>query len=302
MRRRPILWGFLIGSTVFAIFFVLAVLALSAIPESSGSSMLPGDKIAVVKIQDMILDTEDTLENITDYGNDDSIRAIIVRIDSPGGAVGPSQEIYRELWRIRGENDKVIVASLGGTAASGGYYIASAAHRIVANPGTLTGSIGAIMQFMNVQELLEKIGVDPEVVKSGRFKDIGSYDRKMTDDERALLQGVIDDVLSQFVGAVAQGRGMSEDAVRAIADGRIFTGRQAMEAGLVDSLGNFNDAVEVAADLANIQGKPRLVHPREARPDFLDLFLDELIGGAGQKMARELRGTTPVEFPQLHYR
>ncbi|MCB1154777.1 signal peptide peptidase SppA [bacterium] len=302
MRRRPILWGFLIGSTVFAIFFVLAVLALSAIPESSGSSMLPGDKIAVVKIQDMILDTEDTLENITDYGNDDSIRAIIVRIDSPGGAVGPSQEIYRELWRIRGENDKVIVASLGGTAASGGYYIASAAHRIVANPGTLTGSIGAIMQFMNVQELLEKIGVDPEVVKSGRFKDIGSYDRKMTDDERALLQGVIDDVLSQFVGAVAQGRGMSEDAVRAIADGRIFTGRQAMEAGLVDSLGNFNDAVEVAADLANIQGKPRLVHPREARPDFLDLFLDELIGGFSQRLARELRGTTPVEIPQLHYR
>ena len=174
----------------------------------------------------------------------------------------PSQEIYDAVQRVRNKNNKAVIASMGTVAASGGYYIAAATDRIVANPGTLTGSIGVIMETANVEGLLKKIGVEGIVVKSGKFKDVGSPLRKMTEEEHALLQAVMDDVHKQFIDAVAEGRALEPSTVQALADGRIFTGRQAKEAKLVDELGNLDDAIQLAADLAGIEGEPKVVEPR----------------------------------------
>jgi protease-4 len=176
--------------------------------------------------------------------------------------VVPSQEIYDAVQRVRNKNNKAVIASMGTVAASGGYYIAAATDRIMANPGTLTGSIGVIMETANVEGLLKKIGVEGIVVKSGKFKDVGSPLRKMTGEEQALLQAVMDDVHQQFIEAVAEGRALEPSTVQALADGRIFTGRQAKEARLVDELGNLDDAIQLAADLAGIEGEPKVVEPR----------------------------------------
>ncbi len=201
------------------------------------------------------------------------MKAIVLRLNTPGGGVGPSQEIHEEIRKIRGK--KVLVASMGALAASGGYYIACAADKIYANPGTITGSIGVVMKFVNVKELIDKIGVKGFVVKSGDFKDIGSPVREMDPKERAIIQGVIDNVHSQFVDAVAEGRGLERAAVQAIADGRIFSGEQAKELGLVDVLGNLEDAVAEAGKMAKIEGEPRVVTPPKKKFSILELLRDE---------------------------
>src|SRR5215510_11653013 len=220
------------------------------------------DRVGLIRIEGVIVDAQSTLGELKRFAENPSIKAIVLRIDSPGGGVVPSQEIYDAVQRVRNKNNKAVIASMGTVAASGGYYIAAATDRIIANPGTLTGSIGVIMETANVEGLLKKIGVEGIVVKSGKFKDIGSPIRKMSQEEQALLQSVMDDVHKQFIDAVAEGRSLEVSTVQALADGRIFTGRQAKEAKLVDELGNLDDAIQLAADLAGIEGEPKVVEPR----------------------------------------
>ncbi|WP_455377849.1 signal peptide peptidase SppA [Petrachloros mirabilis] len=220
------------------------------------------DRVALIRIEGVILDSHATVSDLKRFAENPLVKAIVLRIDSPGGGVVPSQEIYDAVQRVRNKNNKAVIASMGTVAASGGYYIAAATDRIIANPGTLTGSIGVIMETANVEGLLKKIGVEGVVVKSGKFKDVGSPLRKMTLEEQALLQSVMDDVHKQFIEAVAEGRALEMPAVQALADGRIFTGRQAKEAQLVDELGNLEDAIQLAADMGGIEGEPKVVEPR----------------------------------------
>ena len=220
------------------------------------------DRIALVRVEGVILDAQATIGELKRFSENPSIKAIVLRIDSPGGGVVPSQEIHDAVRRIRSKNNKAVIASMGSVAASGGYYIAAATDRIVANPGTLTGSIGVIMETANVEGLLQKIGVEGVVIKSGKYKDVGSPLRKMTDEERGLMQAVMDDVHKQFIEAVAEGRSLELNVAQALADGRVFTGRQAKDAKLVDELGDLEDAIQLAAEVAGIEGEPKVVEPR----------------------------------------
>jgi protease-4 len=220
------------------------------------------DRIALIRVEGVILDSQATIGELKRFSENPSVKAIVIRIDSPGGGVVPSQEIYDAVKRVRSKNNKAVIASMGSVAASGGYYIAAATDRIVANPGTLTGSIGVIMETANVEGLLQKIGVEGVVIKSGKYKDVGSPLRKMSADERGLLQTVMDDVHKQFIEAVAEGRSLELRAAQALADGRIFTGRQAKEAKLVDELGDLEDAIRLAAEVVGIEGEPKVIEPR----------------------------------------
>jgi protease-4 len=236
------------------------------------SSLLGGEKVAVVRIEGVILDSREAIEELRKFRDNPSIKAIVLRIDSPGGGVVPSQEIYAEVLKARAEGKVKIVTSMGNLAASGGYYIAAATDKIVANPGTLTGSIGVIMELANLQGLLEKVGVQSVVIKSGKHKDLASPFRAMSPEERALLQSVLDDVHDQFIQAVAAGRAMKVEQVRDLADGRIFTGRQAKAAKLVDELGDLQDAIKLAARMVGIAGEPRVIETRKrfSLRDLLD--------------------------------
>jgi len=227
------------------------------------------EKVAVVRIEGPIIDSKNTVDEIKDYIKDPSIKALVLRVDSPGGAVAPSQEIYEEVKKA--SSKKKIVVSMGSVAASGGYYVSAPADRIIANPGTLTGSIGVIMEVPNLEGLMNKIGVRTEVIKSGRHKDIASAFRKMGKEERIILQGVLDDVHEQFIKAVSEGRDMPLEDVKELADGRIFTGKQALDIGLVDELGNLEDAVNVAAKLVGIKGEPEVVSKKE-RFSIIDIL------------------------------
>jgi protease-4 len=220
------------------------------------------DRIALIRVEGVIVDSQATVGELKRFSENPSVKAIVLRIDTPGGGVVPSQEIYDAIKRVRNKNNKAVIASMGSVAASGGYYIAAATDRIVANPGTLTGSIGVIMETANVEGLLQKIGVEGVVIKSGKYKDVGSPLRKMSAEERGLLQAVMDDVHKQFIEAVAEGRSMELRAAQVLADGRIFTGRQAKEAKLVDELGDLEDAIQLAADVVGIEGEPKVVEPR----------------------------------------
>ncbi|MGQ0810654.1 MAG: signal peptide peptidase SppA [Nitrospiraceae bacterium] len=235
------------------------------------------DRVALIRVEGVILDAQSTVSELKKFGDNPTVKAIVLRIDSPGGGVVPSQEIHDAVKRVRSKSNKAVVASMGTVAASGGYYIAAATDRIIANPGTLTGSIGVIMETANVEGLLKKIGVEGIVVKSGRFKDVGSPLRKMNDDDRLLLQSVMDDVHQQFIQAVAEGRALDIADVQLLADGRIFTGRQAKEAKLVDELGDLDDAIRLAADLAGIEGEPKVVEPRK-RFSIRDIIESQLHG------------------------
>ncbi|HEX9284366.1 MAG TPA: signal peptide peptidase SppA [Nitrospirales bacterium] len=238
------------------------------------SSLLGGEKVAVVRIEGVILDSREAIEELRKFRDNPSIKAIVLRIDSPGGGVVPSQEIYSEVLKARAEGKVKVVASMGNLAASGGYYIAAATDKIVANPGTLTGSIGVIMELANLQGLLEKVGVRSVVIKSGKHKDLASPFRAMSPEERALLQSVLDDVHDQFIQAVAAGRAMKVEQVRDLADGRIFTGRQAKAAKLVDELGDLQDAIKLAARMVGIAGEPRVIETRKrfSLRDLLDNY------------------------------
>lgn len=249
---RKILW--VVGGGLGLLFLVNILL-----PDLDFSGE---DRIALIRIEGVILDAQETLGELKKFSENPTVKAIVLRIDSPGGGVVPSQEIYDAVRRVRTKSNKAVIASMGSVAASGGYYIAAATDRIVANPGTLTGSIGVIMEMANVEGLLQKIGVEGVVVKSGKYKDVGSPLRKMSDEERGLLQTVMDDVHKQFIEAVAEGRSLEVPEVQALADGRIFTGRQAKAAKLVDELGNLDDAIQLAADVVGIEGEPKVIEQR----------------------------------------
>jgi len=279
--RRPFLRGCAVVALVFVAFFVLIAL-LSRVDDWS---LQTGEKVAVLPVTGLISDSEATIEQLKKFAKDDSIKAIVIRINSPGGGVGPSQEIYEEVKKLKGK--KIVLSSMGALAASGGYYIACGTQKIYANPGTITGSIGVLMNFVNVKELIEKIGLKGMVVKSGAFKDIGSPVREMKPEERELLQGVIDNVHSQFIAAVAEGRKMDRDNVAKLADGRIFSGEQAKALGLVDALGNLEDAVADAGKLAKITGEPRVVTPSKKRLSILELLKEEAKSIIGDKMSEQ---------------
>lgn len=243
------------------LFLFLFLIVISLIFTLIQKNVTLGDKIALLRVEGPIFDSKDTIDELKGYVKDSSIKAIVLRVDSPGGAVAPSQEIYEEVRKAVVK--KKIVVSMGSVAASGGYYIAAPASRIIANPGTLTGSIGVIMEIPNLEGLMNKIGVKTEVIKSGRHKDIASVFRGIGKEEREILQNVLDNVHEQFITAVAEGRRMLRDDIQKIADGRVFTGEQALKAGLVDELGNLEDAIKVAASLAGIKGEPVVVTKKE---------------------------------------
>jgi len=271
MRKHPVLLGVIIIGVILGIF-LLSILFLTRFGGKKAFAL--GDKIAVVDIKGVITSSRNIVEQIDNFKEDDDVKAIILRINSPGGGVGPSQEIYREV--LRAKEKKKIIASIESVGASGGYYVACASDLIVANPGTITGSIGVVMEFSNVEDLLKKIGLRSYVIKSGKHKDIGSPLREMTSEERSILQGVIDSVHSQFVRAVAEGRNMEERKVRQIADGRIFSGEQAKELGLVDRLGGLQDAIEIAAEMVGIEGKPAVIYPKRKLSLYELLFKKSL--------------------------
>ena len=273
-RKSDWIIGGLLGGGVLVIVIVMLLLIAGPMLSSDSSlSGMGGGRVALVEVRGAITRGDDTVRQIVKHREDDSVRAIVIRIDSPGGAVAPTQEIFDELRKTR-EAGKVIVASMGSVAASGGYYIACAADSIVANPGTITGSIGVITVAPSAEDLLEKIGIDWQVVKSGRHKDIGSPSRSMTDEEMGIVQSVVDDVYDQFVGAVASYRPLSLDEVVERADGRIYTGNQALPLGLVDRLGTYQDAIALAGRMAGLSDKPNVV--RQRPKTFFEMLMDNM--------------------------
>ena len=258
MKKRRV---YIILGTIIALFVLLLI-----VRSRDGSTSI-GQKVAVIDITGVISRADATIKLIHTYRDDSSIKAIVVRINSPGGSVAPVQEIYSELEKL----EKPIVASMGGSAASGGYYVACAADTIVANPGTLTGSIGVIMQFTQLKGLYDKVGLGHQVIKSGNFKDTGSPFRELTEQERAVLQATVDDVYNQFVDTIFEARGnlLTREEIVELADGRIFSGKQALDSKLLDQLGNLPDAIETAAKLAGIEGKPKVVR-KEKKTSLLE--------------------------------
>jgi protease-4 len=259
MKRKRILVG--LGVIVALLVFFFSALFFIGRSMGKPGRFAFGDKIAIVEIRGVITQSSGIIEEIHQYLEDDGVKAIILRIDSPGGGVGPSQEIYREVMKIKSK--KKVVTSMGSVAASGGYYVACASDLIVANPGTITGSIGVLMEFTNIEELFKKIGIKGVVVKSGELKDMGSPFREMTPEERRILQGVIDNVHEQFIQAVAEGRRLDRSKVAQIADGRILTGEQAKQLGLIDQIGNLEDAIDTTAKMVGIVGKPNILYPKK---------------------------------------
>jgi protease-4 len=274
-RARSLLLGTGLAVGLLLAFLVTVWVLLAVLEDGA----LPGGaRIAVVEIEGIILDGDQAVRELREHAGNPAVKAVLVRINSPGGVVGPTQEIVSGMQRVR-KAGKPVVASFGAVAASGGYYIGTAADRIFANPGTLTGSIGVIMQMANVEGLLKKVGVEYVVIKAGAYKDVGNFSRAMTPEERRIMQALLDDVYGQFVTAVAKGRGLDEGTVRAFADGRIYSGQQAHALKMVDELGGFEEAVEAAAKLAGIPGKPKVIYPRR-RFSFSDLLRGQLGLGA----------------------
>lgn len=245
-----------------------------------------GDKIAIIELLGPIYDSRNTVRQFKQYGDHESVKAIVFRIDSPGGGVAASQEIYEAAKRVR-DSGKPVVASMGTVAASGGYYVACGADSILANPGTTTGSIGVIAEFPNISGLLSKIGIRFETIKSGRYKDSGSPYRDWTSADRQYLQSWVDDAYSQFAGVVALERHIEVKDVKRLADGRVFTGRQAFESGLIDRLGDYEDAIELATLMGDIKGEPTIIKERRRRITMLDLLFQQ-----AEYVLRGLNGLT----------
>jgi protease-4 len=265
-----------IVATVLVFVGVAALLLLfgSMGRGADGGAPLFGPRVAIVELEGLIAETDDLVRELRQHRDNPSVRAVVIRINSPGGVVAPTQEVYDALLRVR-EAGKPVVASLGAVAASGGYYAAVAADQIYANPGTLTGSIGVIMQLANVDTLLKRVGVDFVVVKAGQFKDIGNPARPMTPEERRVVQSLLEDVHGQFIEAVARGRKLDRSAVVQFADGRVFSGTQALDLRMIDALGGLEDAVNAAAKLANLPTPPPVERPRRKFSIF-DLVRNEL--------------------------
>ncbi len=274
---------------IFALL-VLVTFCFALLPDNWKS---PSGEIAIVNIHGMLMDSRDIVQQLSDYRQNSQVRGIILRIDSPGGAVAPAQEIYSEILKLRA-NHKTVYASMGAVAASGGYYIACAADYVLANPGTLTGSISAVMALNNIEELTKKVGVKPNIIKSGKFKDLGSPLRAMTPEEHILLQSVVNDVHEQFVQAIAKGRGLPLSEINRIADGRIMTGQQALKLNLIDEVGGLEKTIDLLAKKIGIVGKPKVIEQKEKIP-FLGWPLQ------GRLSNRLAEAFIPSPQPRLQY-
>ncbi len=269
MKSRHILWAVVLSVLIAA----GGAGGIWVLGRQTGSSLFAG-KVGLVEVRGVIQQPEPVLKALIQFRYDDDVAAVVLRVDSPGGGAAASQEIYREIQRLK--RVKPVVASLAGVAASGGYYIAAPCSKIVANPATVTGSIGAIATIPDLEKLFAKLGIRLQVVKSGALKGAGQIDRPLDPAERAMIQDAISDTHQQFISDVAKARRLPLSRVRAIANGGIFTGRKARQYGLVDKLGNLVDAVNLAARLGGIEGRPTLVRPREKeRPWWQRLLLDE---------------------------
>jgi protease IV len=265
-RLTVVVAALVVYAGVAALFFVV----VSAVMRGANGGAVFGGRVAVVELEGIILDVEPLMRDLRAHRDNPLVRAVVIRINSPGGVVAPTQEVHDALVRLR-QAGKPVVASMGAVAASGGYYIATAADEIYANPGTLTGSIGVIMQMANLEMLMKRVGVEWVVVKAGQYKDLGNPGRPMTAEERRVLQALLEDVHGQFINAVAAGRNLEPDEVARFADGRIFSGTQAMSLNMVDSLGSLEDAILAAARRADLPTPPSVIRPRRrlSLPDLL---------------------------------
>jgi protease-4 len=279
-RSRTLLWV-LIGGGAFFLFvmsvFVLVYLALHAGGEQASLHAF-GDKIGVVDLEGVIVDPSVIVPQLKKFGDDDSIKAIIIRVNSPGGGVAASEEIYREVKRVRDEKHKHIVAAISTVGASGAYYVSSATNKIYADNGSIVGSIGVIMEWLNYGDLLRWAKLKQEILSVGEFKDTGDPTRELTPAERAYLQSLADNMYEQFVRAVAEGRHAKVEDIKAIANGKVWTGEEALSMHLIDQIGDFQAVVDDTAKSVGIKGEPVLVHPQLERKTVMDL----LFGDASQ--------------------
>jgi protease-4 len=271
MRNRLLLWLFL-GGGAFVLLTVAALSLLLAYGGDSGGDFAFGKRIQVVDIEGELLDSRAVIDELHRFEDSASVPAVLLNIDSPGGGVAASQEIHTEVRRLRERKNKTVVAYFSSVGASGAYYLASPADKIIANPGAVIGSIGVIAEWVNYGDLLEWARLKSVIFKSGEFKDTGTPTRALTDREKTYFQGIIDDMYVQFVEAVADGRKMDIETVRTLADGRVYTGRDAKEKKLIDELGNFQDAVDLTAMLVGISGKPALIRPVRQRLTLADVL------------------------------
>jgi len=274
-QKRSNLWLWIIVGGGSFLFFILCLAALAVVFSNIGSSSIShsSNLVASLEIKGTISDSKDFIEELNEYGKRTNVKSVIIRIDSPGGGVAASQEIYEAIKEFRADTKKKVVVSMASTAASGGYYVACAADMIFANPGTITGSIGVIAQWYDYSDLLRWAKMQSVVIKSGDLKDSGSGFRPMTEEEKVYFQSLIDDMHSQFVSAVSESRNIPEEEVRQLADGRVYSGREAKKNHLVDEIGTFQDAVKYAAKLGGITGEPKLLTPFKKRFSALDLLL-----------------------------
>lgn len=278
---------------IFVLFIGILLMMVSSFEDTQELSLdFSSDKVALVTVDGVIDESRHVIDQLRKYAKDSSVRAIVLRIDSPGGGVAASQEIHEEVRRIRDSKTKSIVVSMGTVAASGGYYIACSANKIVANPGTITGSIGVIAQWTNYGELFHWAKLKDITFKSGPFKDSGSPVRELSEDERAYFQQLVSELYEQFVQSVADGRKMQVEDVRKLADGRVYTGAQAKKMGLIDQIGNLQDAIRLAADLGGIRGEPRIVEPTKERLTLIDL----LFGGLSRYLPVSKAPRAPFEY------
>jgi protease IV len=297
MKRNSLAWILVIGAILCGLFVVSLFVIMAMMTEGGGFST--GDRIAVIPVEGVINDEMAKTVNrqLKQYGDDSRVKAVILRIDSPGGGVSASQEIYREVKRLKEDKKKKVVVSMGSVAASGGYYVACPADKIFANPGTVTGSIGVIAEWLNYKALAEWAKLKPVVFKSGEFKDTGSPTRELTESEKKYFQAMIDELYSQFVGAVTEGRQgkgetgaeLTRERVAQLADGRVYTGETAKKNGLVDEIGNYEDVVKATAKLAQIKGEPQIVTPPKQKEGLS--LLDLLLG------ATKIKDISPSQLP-----
>lgn len=295
MRKHPVVFGMLILLALSVVVYFSFYRAGFHSGKSKSFSLK--DKIGVVSVEGVITDSIKITEQLDEFGKDGSIVAVVLRVDSPGGGVAVSQEIYDAIIELK--KTKKVVASMGSVAASGGLLVACAADKIVANPGTITGSISAIMQFANFEELMKKIGVKSSVVKSGQYKDIGSPVREMTPEEKVIVQELVDDIYNQFIDVIIKERKLPREKVIEIADGRVFSGRKAKELGLVDALGDMASAAKLASKLAGKNGSYDLVYPSKKRSSMLDYFLENAATHISNSLKEKIESQSGVSY--LYY-
>jgi len=269
MKNRWLLWSAAFMGGMVLLFAICVGIVTALLGD--GETLSRGEGVGLVELKGVIVDGQETVRQLRVLKKDKRVKAVVLRVDSPGGVVGPSQEIFAAVKGLA--QVKKVVVSMGSVAASGGYYVSAPATLIYANPGTITGSIGVLMKFSNIEGLMGKVGMKAFTIKTGKYKDVGSPLRSMTPEERRMLQGVIDSTHDQFVRAVAEGRKLPVDQVRQIADGRIFSGEQALALKLVDRIGTLQDAVEEAGRLAGLKGEPELIRPPKKKSPVLDLLV-----------------------------